>query len=292
MILIRIFILFFLSLFVIPVFGNDHKILYGVFYEYKHVIDEEKPTDTLVDQTLLLLSAQSSRFMSYSKLEYGVSAHKQFESFVRLSDKTKPFQYRLPSTIQCFLPEHYMVFYPTRIHRVMDYPGKSYLYQTDFPKIEWELQEQFKPILGLSSQLATATYKGRKWEVWFTHDIPLSAGPWELIGLPGLILEAYDQSREVQFNVQAVLPYAELAQDEVVSYYSKDRIELPRAYVDLVSRAEFEKIVDLATKDWRSFVSSPISTYGQNAPMYLNVFNMLWNKNRFANPVDKSGLSH
>lgn len=289
---IRTLILVFLNLSVLSTFGNDHKILYGVFYEFKHVMDEEKPNDTLVDQTLLLLSAQSSRFMSYSKLEYGVTTHKQYESFVRFADKTKPFQYRIPSTIQCFLPEHYMVFYPTRIHRVMDYPGKSYLYQTDFPKIEWKLQEQFKQILGLSSQLAIATYKGRKWEAWFTHDIPLSAGPWELVGLPGLILEAYDQSREVQFNAKAVLPYAELANDEVLSYYSKDRIELPRAFIDHVSRTEFEKIVDLATKDWRAFASSPSATYGQNAPMYLNVFNMLWKRNQFANPLDKSGLSH
>ena len=31
---------------------------------------------------------------------------------------------------------------------------------------------------------------GRKWTVCYTEDIPTTAGPWKLCGLPGLIVEA------------------------------------------------------------------------------------------------------
>lgn len=38
--------------------------------------------------------------------------------------------------------------------------------------------------------MATTIFRGRKWTVYFTEDIPLPLGPWKLGALPGLILSA------------------------------------------------------------------------------------------------------
>ena len=48
-------------------------------------------------------------------------------------------------------------------------------------------------------QRARTQFRGRIYDVWFTTDIPISNGPWKFQGLPGLILEAYDEKREIQF---------------------------------------------------------------------------------------------
>src|SRR5690606_19138526 len=119
---------------------------------------------------------------------------------------------------------------------------------------------------GLSCQRALGTHKGRIWEVWFAQDIPLPAGPWELNGLPGVILEAIDLSGEVRFTVKGIKPYAEFAKDKILQYYTKDRIELPRAHVNVVTKTDFDKIVNLAKTDRRAFYSNPQSTHTQNVP--------------------------
>ena len=67
---------------------------------------------------------------------------------------------------------------------------KPYYYSEELELTGWEVLESFKTIFDYECQAAVKEYKGRKWIVWFTYDIPLPAGPWKLCGLPGLILQA------------------------------------------------------------------------------------------------------
>ncbi|RMD74282.1 MAG: GLPGLI family protein, partial [Bacteroidetes bacterium] len=53
-------------------------------------------------------------------------------------------------------------------------------------------------------QMATAHFRGRDWTAWFTRAIPVPLGPWKLIGLPGLVIEAHDASGEVAFAAKSV----------------------------------------------------------------------------------------
>ena len=58
------------------------------------------------------------------------------------------------------------------------------------PDIAWTLTDDTLTVSGYLCQQATATFRGVEWRVWYTEEIPSSAGPWRLRGLPGLIVRA------------------------------------------------------------------------------------------------------
>ena len=64
----------------------------------------------------------------------------------------------------------------------------------------WTMGDSTREVLGYTCQQATADFRGRRWTTWFATDIPVSDGPWKLGGLPGLILEAYDEGQQHVFT--------------------------------------------------------------------------------------------
>lgn len=69
----------------------------------------------------------------------------------------------------------------------------------------WTIKDDStKNVLGYECIMATANYHGRYWTVWFTPEIPVDAGPWKLLGLPGLILEAADSAGHHHFTANGI----------------------------------------------------------------------------------------
>ncbi len=80
-----------------------------------------------------------------------------------------------------------------------------YIMEGDIAVPEWEVvADSAKTILGYSCQQARTTLYGRQWTAWYAEDIPMSYGPWKLGGLPGLILEAYDETRIYIFTADGL----------------------------------------------------------------------------------------
>ena len=65
-----------------------------------------------------------------------------------------------------------------------------YRYDVLMDELAWELQDSTTNIMGYECCLATADYHGKRWSAWFTPEVPVQDGPWQLCGLPGLILKA------------------------------------------------------------------------------------------------------
>ncbi len=65
------------------------------------------------------------------------------------------------------------------------------------PIIEWQLIDETKKIGGLTAFKAIGKFRGRDYTAWYVREIPLPYGPWKLQGLPGLIVEAYDDRKEM-----------------------------------------------------------------------------------------------
>ena len=70
---------------------------------------------------------------------------------------------------------------------------EDFVYKDDLPETEWTITEETKTILGYQCIKAEGSFRGRNYTVWFSDEIPISAGPWKLRGLPGIILSVEDQ---------------------------------------------------------------------------------------------------
>lgn len=119
---------------------------------------------------------------------------------------------------------------------------EKYCYEEDIPEIDWELGDDTKKILGYECQMATGNLHGRKWTAWFTTEVPLMNGPWKLGGLPGLILEAVDDSGLYTFKATGI----QQTLRPITPVYSADEYEK-------LSRVDFLKAK-------RQFIDNPLAS--------------------------------
>lgn len=82
--------------------------------------------------------------------------------------------------------------------------SEDFKYEEKVPTIEWQLKDSVRTVCGYACRQATGCFRGREYIAWFTDEIPVSAGPWKLTGLPGVILEAYDTEGVVNFRAEGV----------------------------------------------------------------------------------------
>lgn len=115
-------------------------------------------------------------FLQLSKREY-------MEGYDFLSEEELPL---LRAESFCFMPQVWT-----------NYPEGQVTVRDAIPPSIYETQEKRKPIkwtlggeVSYFCKTAVCQLHGRKWTVRYAEDIPTTAGPWKLCGLPGLIVEA------------------------------------------------------------------------------------------------------
>ena len=105
--------------------------------------------------------------------------------------------------------------YPTGQMTITDrISSQDYRYVDSLHTQTWTMGDSTREVLGYTCQQATADFRGRRWTAWFATDIPVSDGPWKLGGLPGLILEAYDEGQQYVFTAVGL----ERVKDELIIF--------------------------------------------------------------------------
>lgn len=67
--------------------------------------------------------------------------------------------------------------------------------------IQWKLVNEYKTIGKDRCQKATTTKYGRNWIAYFNPIIPFNFGPYKFNGLPGLIMELYDDKNDFHYTL-------------------------------------------------------------------------------------------
>ena len=111
--------------------------------------------------------------------------------------------------------------------------GVSFLYKEDLPQIQWTILNESQTILSYPCQKAITTFRGRKFEAWFTTDIPINNGPWKFGGLPGLVLKLSDTQNHYIFECIGI---ESLSKREPIKFYETGYKELSREEYNLVSK--------------------------------------------------------
>ncbi|WP_353151003.1 GLPGLI family protein [Chryseobacterium sp.] len=70
--------------------------------------------------------------------------------------------------------------------------------------LDWKITNQSKQILGYKAFLATTSFRGRDYTVWFTKELNTEIFPWKLKGLPGVILEFEDRDGFIKGTAKTI----------------------------------------------------------------------------------------
>ena len=173
-------------------------------YDYEcHTQDADGQAVTDRMKLCLLVGQHCSRSFPYRKFRkerewaegkeraatdfLGLKAREYLGGYDFFSEEELPL---LRSESYCMMPEVW-TNYPDGKTTVRDaIPPSIYETQEVRRPIHWSLTDNTVTIGGYLCKTANCQLHGRQWTVRYCEDIPTTAGPWKLCGLPGLIVEA------------------------------------------------------------------------------------------------------
>ncbi|MGM9780233.1 MAG: GLPGLI family protein [Candidatus Cryptobacteroides sp.] len=131
---------------------------------------------------------------------------------------------------------------------------------------EWKLEDEQKEFRGYMVKKASCDYYGRSWIAWYCEDIPVSAGPWLLHGLPGLVIHAYDSESQFGYKCRFVEPLESGGSryDVLLEYCNHPRLKCHRKFWHEGSLEQMTKLRESVANDEE--LHSQLSGHG---PAYI-----------------------
>ncbi|HCN52175.1 MAG TPA: hypothetical protein DIT10_24370 [Chryseobacterium sp.] len=236
-----IFLIFISNIF----FSQDTDTSYiKVDYEVSFLIDTANVNSKKIENTTLLIGKRSSYFKSsYKAVADSLGkqiAKRSLENPINGQVILKTGS--LPSAK--FKPEVYYIGGKSTIYDQLGRDGYSF----ESPnKINWQVENTRKKINGFDCQKAIADYGNKKITAWFTSEIPISEGPYTFKGLPGLVLEAYDDKEYFHFKLSGI----------------KKGVEMPVGNIPWSVKTSYEKFYKKRKDMMDDPISSFISVFGK-----------------------------
>jgi GLPGLI family protein len=168
-------------------------------YKFSHLRDTTKPADIYTENMVLFLGRSASVYKSFDRKTQDAMMKKQVADQIAANANTGgPIKINIKggrsssTEYFTFAGQHKFI----RKEKLVN----NYLIEEPMPVIQWKITNDTASFSGLKCQKATGHFAGRDYTAWFCPDIPFHSGPWKLIGLPGLIVEAYDAKKQVVFK--------------------------------------------------------------------------------------------
>lgn len=229
-------------------FNFKEEVLYRAYYNLEHIRDKSKPKEIYKETMMLLAGENHSKFVSYDKIKAHNSNYEMIMAEINSGNSNIRAKAGRILTV-----DEFILSYQTNDILIDDYLGRHFMFQDEIEPITWELQDSVKTIAEKKCYLASTTYQGRTWFAWYNPEIAIPAGPWLLRGLPGLIMEAYDQTKDVKYAFQGM--ESGKAKNEVLQKRKGyEYIEIDPYWKPIkITKSEFLKRKSLALSDLKAF---------------------------------------
>lgn len=260
---------------------NPDKVLARVKYSFIHLRDTTQKNNPYTENMLLVIGRNASIFTSFDKIERDLDLPKAQQA------ADSPFKPINQVDVYFFAKENKLL----SRERFMN----AYYLVHELPQqINWKITKDTASFNGIHCQKATTIFKGRNWVVWYAPELPFQSGPWKLNGLPGLIIQASDDKKEVQFLFDGIdnLKKENLnpEQIELAKVYDKSFFYHPEIILQkdakATNRAEFDKVLALYRKDPKGFIAAATGTPRNN--IYMGTSATGISHNIINNPIELS----
>ncbi|MES2004990.1 MAG: GLPGLI family protein [Bacteroidota bacterium] len=258
----------------------------AVHYTFLYVADTTDPSDITTDDMVLYIGKRSSVFKSYDRILRDSALQSQVMMAKMAMESGGPVRIGVPAGMRPgSTTSYYKGLAEGKLQQVENFI-KNYVIEEKIPEINWNILSETKTIEGLSCQKATSFFRGRNYTVWFCSQLPYNNGPWKLGGLPGLIVEASDDKKEVVFRFGG---YEELNSAKQV------QIALPANSINATAK-EYAQLREAARKDPQGFLNSSMGGSGLAAANVsslkitkeLNMNSDTIKRKQMNNPIEKS----
>ncbi|KQB98938.1 GLPGLI family protein [Pedobacter sp. Hv1] len=251
---------------------SPDKVLARVRYNFVHVQDTTQKDTPYTENMVLAIGKNASLYASKDGLDQTLTrnnlilenAKKLDPGLVSIQlDRTSP---DVNSKVYFFFAKENKFITKERVFN-------NYLVEEIAPKINWTITADTINLSGVHCKKAQAYFKGRNWTAWYAIDLPFQSGPWKLNGLPGLIVEAYDEKKEVQFlfaglentadpvNNETITSHGPKIIDMDVNLVKSNEIKLPSNAIRTTQK-ELDKLKDSREKDPQGFMNAQMSANG------------------------------
>lgn len=246
----------------VAVAQDNDKVIARVFYTMQHKRDTSNRDSVYKENMVLSVSTKASLFSSFDKVAQSEKIKKQEQEQTKNWTGDGPPGHKFSGLRKLYNEDIYH-FLTERKRIVKEFLIRNYLYEQPLEDVNWILTAESKLVGKFNAQKATTWFKGRQWIAWFAADLPFETGPWKLQGLPGLIVEAYDERREIEFifngfeSVDKAISHANPLQ----ASQKDDIIELPKK-VNKINESELLKLKASMYKDPKGFYNAQLTTTG------------------------------
>lgn len=267
---------------------NPDKALARVRYSFSHVQDTTQKDKPYTENMLLIIGKNASVFTSYDKININLEREKQIQEQMKNQAGSNNFKITIgtPGTPNKITnPLDYYFYAQENKFLTKERLVNNYLVEEDAPKINWKITKDTASFSGVKCQKATTNFKGRMWIAWFAPDMPFQSGPWKLNGLPGLIIEAIDDTKTVHFKFAGIetvgpqattttvtegpkivtpggsaMPVASIMGMDGNSYLGAE-IKLPTDAIK-TTKKELDKLKEARDKDPQGFMNAQMAAQG------------------------------